>query len=164
MKPDYDITFDVDNLRFRYRIAGIGLHKDKVLLQQVKGLDYWFMPGGRCELGESARDCLKREMGEELNSEVEVGRLVWVAENFFKIDSFSHHELSLFFLVTFPENAPVLKADEILGIDQGGGEIVDVINKWHRLDRLHETMIVPPFLKAGLCNIPAVTAHIVNRE
>jgi hypothetical protein len=51
VKPDYDITFDVDNLRFRYRIAGIVLHNGKILLQQVKGLDYWFLPRGKVRAG-----------------------------------------------------------------------------------------------------------------
>ena len=164
MSPDKDITFDCDNLRFNYRIVGIGLHKGRVILQQVKGRDWWFMPGGRCALGESAADCLKREMAEELNSEVEIGRLVWVAEGFFHLDSRSYHELSLFFLVTFQENSPVLGIDEMHGIDQGDGNTVDVINKWHRLDKLNEVVLYPEFLRLGLRNIPVATEHVIHGD
>jgi hypothetical protein len=103
-------------------------------------------------------------MDEELNSEAEIGRLVWVAENFFKMDSRSHHELSLFFLVTFPEHSPVLETEEINGIDEGDGNIVAVINRWHQLDMLNEVILVPPFLKAGLRNMPRTVEHVVNRE
>jgi 8-oxo-dGTP pyrophosphatase MutT (NUDIX family) len=164
MNPGHDISFDVADLRFRYRIAGIILDKGRVLLQQVKGQDYWFMPGGRCALGESACECLKREIAEELNTGAQVGRLVWVVEGFFKMDSRNHHELCLLFLVNLPAGSPLLAAAEIDGTDIGDGNFVEVVNKWHRLDKLDEITLVPPFLKAGLRNIPGVTEHIVQRD
>ena len=33
----------------------------------------WEFPGGKCEAGESLQDCLKREIREELDCDVEVG-------------------------------------------------------------------------------------------
>jgi 8-oxo-dGTP pyrophosphatase MutT (NUDIX family) len=46
----------------------------KVLL--LSDRDEWDLPGGRIEPGESSYDCLVREVKEELNLDVEVGRLV----------------------------------------------------------------------------------------
>jgi mutator protein MutT len=37
---------------------------------------YWEFPGGKCDSGESHRDCLVRELREELNLTVQLGRLV----------------------------------------------------------------------------------------
>jgi 8-oxo-dGTP pyrophosphatase MutT (NUDIX family) len=38
--------------------------------------DEWELPGGRIEVGESAPDCLAREIAEELSIEVRVGNLL----------------------------------------------------------------------------------------
>jgi 8-oxo-dGTP pyrophosphatase MutT (NUDIX family) len=162
MKPTQDITFTSGDRRFRYRIAGVAIAKGRVLLQQIQGADYWFLPGGRCSMGESAKDCLKREMSEELNSDAEIGRLVWVAENFFKLDSRFNHELSLIFLVTLRTNSPVLDTEESSGVDRDDDNIVAVRNRWHSLNDLKEITIVPPFLRTGLQNIPETAQHVVN--
>lgn len=164
MNPGYDIVYDKDNLRFNYRIVGIGLDKGRVLLQQIAGTDWWFLPGGRSILGEPAQVCLKREMREELNTDVEIGRLVWVAENFFTMNSRSCHELSLFFLMEFARNSPLLEAAEIAGIDGDGEETVSIINKWHRLEDLENVPLYPSFLSAGLNKIPDTTEYIVHRD
>ena len=56
------ITFDHNNSRFTYRVAGVALHAGRVLLNTVQGFDFWFLPGGRCELREAATEALMREM------------------------------------------------------------------------------------------------------
>jgi 8-oxo-dGTP pyrophosphatase MutT (NUDIX family) len=165
MNPDYDIVFDRDNLRFNYRVVGIGLDRGRVLLQQVAGTDWWCMPGGRGTLGEPAGDTLKREMLEELGTDVEIGRLVWVVENFFDMDSRYYHELSLFFLVNFPEDSPVIGLTELQGEDHAiDGGMVSVIYRWHRIEDLEDVPLYPSFLRAGLRKIPDTTEHIVHRD
>ena len=38
---------------------------------------YWEFPGGKCDPGESLTDCLKREILEELSSEITIGEQVF---------------------------------------------------------------------------------------
>jgi ADP-ribose pyrophosphatase YjhB (NUDIX family) len=155
-----DIVFDRGNRRFNYRVVGVAMNKGRVLLQQVKGSDHWFLPGGRGKLGEMAGETLKREMREELNTDIEVGGLVWVVENFFKLNINSYHELSLFFLMKFPDGSQILETDE-LGVEDEGEKL---INKWHCLDALEKTTLFPEFLRTGLQNIPDSPQHIVNAD
>lgn len=75
-----------DSGRVNLRVAGICIVDEHVLLQSDAQIDYWVLPGGRPLLLESSRDALRREMREEIDAEVEVGRLLWTIEDFFEFD------------------------------------------------------------------------------
>ena len=79
------IRFEEGNNCFNYRVVGVAIHENSVLLHQGEGEDFWTFPGGRAEFGETAEQTLKREMQEEIGVEVEVVRLLWFVENFFQL-------------------------------------------------------------------------------
>ncbi|HNX57706.1 MAG TPA: NUDIX domain-containing protein [Spirochaetota bacterium] len=86
------------NRNIRVRVAGIITRDNKVLLiAHKKGREeYWLVPGGGIDYGESARDALIREMKEELSADVLVNDLVFSCDS---IDpSGARHVLNLFFL------------------------------------------------------------------
>ncbi|WP_257535535.1 NUDIX domain-containing protein [Mesobacillus foraminis] len=60
----------------------------------------WSLPGGRVEIAEEAKESIKREFLEELNVDIAVNRLVWIAENFFEYNGIDIHELVLYFSVS----------------------------------------------------------------
>lgn len=60
--------------------AAIIFEGDKLLIAQRKadahlGL-HWEFPGGKLEFGEDPRECLKREIKEELDIDIEVGPII----------------------------------------------------------------------------------------
>src|SRR5215203_431329 len=67
-----------------YRVVGVCVHEDHVLLHREAKDDFWVLPGGRPRSYEVSRDTLVREMAEEISTRVEVLRLLWVVENFFE--------------------------------------------------------------------------------
>jgi 8-oxo-dGTP pyrophosphatase MutT (NUDIX family) len=160
------ITFDEGNLRFNYRIVEIVIDNDRVLLQKVEGQNFWVLPGGRGEFLEPCRETLEREMQEELSTEVKVGRLVWVVENFFTGNDFitgeemSCHELGLYFLMELPDKSSLRSLSEFYGEDEG----FKITFKWHPLNELENIVIYPSFLKTGLNNIPEITEHIFHTD
>jgi ADP-ribose pyrophosphatase YjhB (NUDIX family) len=154
------ITFDRDNIRFTNRIVGIAYDGDRVLLHRAASDDFWAMPGGRAELLETAAETLRREMREEINEDVEVERLVWIAENFFEYGPRSFHEIGFYFLMHLPADSPRRDQPTFLGHE---GDM-PVYFEWHPVAALENLVLYPAFLRTGLKNLPASTVHIVHRD
>lgn len=76
------ITIEYGGTRFNYRVAGVLVRGNMVLLHKEEKDQYWYLPGGRCELMETSVETLVREFREEANATVTVQRLLWVIENF----------------------------------------------------------------------------------
>ncbi len=71
----------------------------KILLCRKKGKDYYFLPGGHVEFGESTEFALKREIKEELSLDIKESELVGGTEHTFTEDGVDRHEINLFFKV-----------------------------------------------------------------
>jgi 8-oxo-dGTP pyrophosphatase MutT (NUDIX family) len=69
------ITFTRGDLRFNYRITGVAICDGKVLLQKPVVDGFWFLPGGRAELQETAEETLRREMSAFTLSDAGLGSL-----------------------------------------------------------------------------------------
>jgi len=149
------------NIPFNYRVAGMALHMEHVLLHMADDTDFWCLPGGRVELGETAAEALLREMQEELDCPVDVGRLVWVMENFFP--GLAHeqiHELGWYFVM----DAPALYQRPLHQPFRGVGVNRKLLFQWHRCDQLADLPLYPAALRTGLRSLPATLTHLVVRQ
>ena len=71
--------------RFNLRVYGILINEKKQILvadEYVRGGLYTKFPGGGLEFGEGTRDCLKRELKEELGIEAEIGDHIYTTDYF----------------------------------------------------------------------------------
>ncbi|MGA9721593.1 MAG: NUDIX hydrolase [Candidatus Binatus sp.] len=156
------IAFERNNWLFDFRVAGIAIHRDHILLLRVEPDDFWFLPGGHVEIGEPADAALVREMREETGLNVEIDRLVWVAENFFTQGGRRHHELGFYYLITPPAKAAQLDVTrEFYGEEENGTQL---IFRWHRLETLANLNLQPSFLKTSLNALPTSITHIVQTD
>ncbi len=62
----------------KIRCRAIISHAGKVLFVQHTGRDFYNLPGGHLDYGEDPRECIERELLEELGVKGEVGRLLYV--------------------------------------------------------------------------------------
>ena len=156
------IRFDQGTRRFNYRVVGVAIHDGSVLLHRADHEAFWTLPGGRAEHGETAEQTLKREMREELETDVDVVRLLWFVENFFEYDGRSYHEIALYFLMQFPENSLPCTSASFDRFDAG----VRLRFKWHLLqaDLLTQLPLFPAFLPQALIELPSTTVHVVQRD
>jgi 8-oxo-dGTP pyrophosphatase MutT (NUDIX family) len=150
------IAYDVGDGRFNYRVAGVAYHDGTVLVQRIDGDDRWFLPGGRVEMSETASVALAREIGEEFGVVPNVGRLLWVVENFFTLGGKNFHELGLYFAIELPDTLP--RQGEFAGLEPS----VTLWNRWVSLNEIGRLPVVPVFLRSALPNPPDRPTHIVN--
>jgi ADP-ribose pyrophosphatase YjhB (NUDIX family) len=154
------ITFDRDNIRFTNRIVGVAFDRDRVLLHRTDDMNFWALPGGRAELLEPSPETLVREMQEEIDTEVQVDRLLWVAENFFEYGPRRFHEIGFYYLMHLPADSPLRDQPSFLGHE---GDM-PVYFEWHPVARLENVVLYPEFLRAGLKSIPDNIVHIVHHD
>ena len=77
-----DILFKNDDFIFSYRVGGILVHNNKILLQRPKNDDYAII-GGHVASMEISAETLKREFEEELHAKIEVDNLMAIGEIYF---------------------------------------------------------------------------------
>lgn len=69
--------------------------------------DKWEFPGGRIDFGETPQDALRRELSEELDLRIKVGRLLHMQTNVY---SNNIHYLVMFYLCTLiSDETPITK-------------------------------------------------------
>ena len=154
---DNMVFFEKNDSRFNFCVRGIAINQGRVLLFNVIGWDWWGLPGGRVEMLEHSDEALKREMREELTTDVKVGRLVWVAENFFKPEKQPYHEIGMYYRMKLPEDSAVFTAEEHTCKDGA----VTLRFRWFPLVDIERLKINSPFLKEGLLHLPRTTRHLI---
>ncbi len=155
------ITITEDRTRFNYRVVGVALDRGRVLLHRAEQDDFWALPGGRVELCELAAQALEREMREELGIAVQVGRLLWVAENFFRYQGIQYHELGLYFLMTLPLDSFALSTENAF---YGAEGELHLVFQWFSLDLLDTLPLYPTFLRNRLRKLSAEIEHIEHHD
>lgn len=157
-----DIDVKNESGVFKYRVIGVLIDEDdRLLIQEIVGNDFYCLPGGRVELGESSEEAIAREMSEELGFEVNVERAYFYLENFFKRkDGRTVHEVSLYFKIT-SKFAP--KEDWEL-VENDKGVLKTLKYKWVKISDLEKYDIRPPFIKEKLLNLSKNFEHIIIHE
>ncbi|MCK1997587.1 NUDIX hydrolase [Psychrobacillus psychrodurans] len=154
-----DISFKTTEGRFNYRVAGLIMKDNKLLIMQDKGQPYFYVPGGRIKMNEKSEDAVKREIQEELGVEVNVNRMLWINENFFKEVTYEEqfHEVCFFYLVELKDNEH-LKGNEFVVDEEGKIHTY----YWKTLDEIKYINLYPQFLREKIADLPLHINHIVE--
>ncbi len=159
---------------FLYRVGGIAVDQGRVLLHRSEFDRFWAIPGGRIGVGETSADALAREMLEETGSDVQVGRLLWVVENFFRFapldqpptDSahIDHHELGLYLEMQLPPE--LTEAEAFTGTELTGTPDEFTLEfRWFPQSSVDQLDIRPRPLRQALSGpLPEGATRLVNRS
>lgn len=155
---EMDTVFKTDNGVFNYRVAGVWIEKDAVLLHKNINDNHWALPGGRVSMMEESKVAVEREFLEELGIQMKTEKFLWSTENFFTHQEEKIHEIGFYYLVSPIETYPY-NPEPFFGIE---GE--RLIYQWIPFEKLEDVSLQPAFLKEALMNVSKKTRHIAIRD
>ncbi len=158
-----DITFKTETVRFVYRVAGIIIHNNKLLVMKDENSPYYYIPGGKVGLQELSADAIKREIREEINIDVKVKRILWIVENFFKDDESGEnfHEIGFYYLLELNDEKIFEKGNEFIMTEGGKHRLVFY---WKPLEEIKDLYLYPLFIKENILKLPNSIKHIVENK
>ena len=90
-----DISFKNGNEKFNYRVCAMMISDGKILAMHDERSPYYYLPGGRVGIGETAEKAVIREVQEEIGITPKIIRPLWLNQAFFTedVDNLRYHEL-----------------------------------------------------------------------
>lgn len=147
-----DISYVTGNEKFNYRVCAIIINDNKILAMHDERSPYYYLPGGRVQMGETAEQAVIREVEEELNITSSIIRPLWLNQSFFNedVDKLNYHEICIYFLMDI-SNTDLLKKGERFTHHEGS-HTLDF--EWLAFNHLGEEHFYPTFLKNDIFNLP----------
>lgn len=157
-----DITFKTQEGKFNYRVCGIIIHNNKILALKDEGGPYYYLPGGRVKLHETASKAILREIKEELHVDAEIERPLWFHQNFFieDITKEKYHEICVYFLIDISKTNLLEKGEKFTLHD--GEKTLNF--RWIDFEKLKTEYIYPTFIKNEIFNLPEKLTILTDYE
>ena len=147
-----DISYKTESGKFNYRVCAVIISDGKILAMHDERSPYFYLPGGRIKMGETAEDAVIREVREELGIIAKIARPLWLNQAFFTedVDHLRYHELCIYFLMDISETDLLERGNEFT-VNEGKKTH---IFEWLDFDQLKEEYFYPLFLKKEIFNLP----------
>lgn len=147
-----DISFKSGNEKFNYRVCAMMISDGKILAMHDDRSPYYYLPGGRVAMGETAEDAVIREVEEELGITPKIVRPLWLNQAFFTedVDHLHYHELCIYFLMDITDTN-LLSRGKTFASNEGHRTHQF---EWLAFDQLKDAYFYPLFLKKDIFNLP----------
>lgn len=149
-----DISFKSDNEKFNYRVCAMIMSDGKILAMRDERSPYFYLPGGRVSMGETAENAVIREVREELGINAKITRPLWLNQAFFTedVDNLRYHELCIYFLMDISETDLLSRGDKFTTTEGNRTHIF----QWLEFGSLKDEYFYPNFLKKDIFSLPDV--------
>ena len=149
-----DISFRSDNEKFNYRVCAMIISDGKILAMHDDRSPYYYLPGGRVTIGETAENAVIREVQEELGVTPKIIRPLWLNQAFFTedVDNLRYHELCIYFLMDITDTDLLTRGKQFTSNE---GHRIHTF-EWLEFERLKDEYFYPLFLKKDIFNLPNV--------
>ena len=148
-----DILFDVDGELFSYRVGGVLIKNNKILL--TKGGEDYSLPGGHVQIGEASSETVIREFKEETGFDVETINVISTYENFFSWDDKKCHQLCIYYKLNMKDETQELIACP---------DTDDTKFMWVDLEKLNNIKLYPLGIAKLITNQTVNNTHYIYKE
>ncbi len=157
-----DISFKTDGARFNLRAAAVIVNNEKLLAMTDERSPYFYLPGGKIALGETAEQAVLRELREELNIEASVIRPLYIAQSFFTEEGSGErfHEICFYILVDCANTALVSRGESFI-INERHHTLEF---EWLDIAGIENEYFYPVFLRKRLRELPKSVEIITEYE
>ena len=147
-----DISFQIEAQKFNYRVCAMIISGNKILAMRDERSPYFYLPGGRVAMGETAEQAVVREVQEELGVTPKIARPLWLNQAFFTedMDSLRYHELCIYFLMDISDTN-LLEKGNVFTLTEG--KHIHTF-EWLEFKRLKNEYFYPTFLKKEIYCLP----------
>ncbi len=139
-----DIVLKHENSKFNYRVCAMMIHNGKILAMKDDRSPYFYLPGGRVMMGETAENAVIREVQEELGITPEIIRPLWLNQAFFteEVDNLNYHELCIYFLMDISKTELLSRGEKFVSNE---GKRTHIF-QWLEFESLKDQYFYPLFL------------------
>ena len=147
-----DISFVTGVGKFNYRACAVIISDGKLLAMHDERSPYYYLPGGRVRMGETAEAAVVREVREELEITAKILRPLWLNQAFFTedVDGLRYHELCLYFLMDISCTDLLSRGERFILPERQHTHTFE----WLPFDRLEKEYFYPLFLKKAIFHLP----------
>ena len=149
-----DISMKIGNDKFNYRVCAMIINDGKILEMHDDRSPYFYLPGGRVNICETAEAAVIREVEEELGITSKIIRPLWLNQAFFTedVDNIRYHELCIYYLMDTSETDLLSRGNSFVVNE---GTRIHMF-EWLDFGRLKNEYFYPIFLKEDIYNLPDV--------
>ena len=147
-----DISFKFGKEKFNYRVCAVMIANGKILAMHDERSPYYYLPGGRVAMGETAEAAVIREVQEELGITPRIARPLWLSQSFFTedVDGLNYHEICIYYLMDIT-GTDLLSRGEVFTSKEGSRTHTF---EWLEFERLKDEYFYPLFLKKDIFTLP----------
>lgn len=159
-----DILFKKDDFIFSYRVGGILIYNDKILLQKPLKDDGYSLIGGHVAIGETTEETLIREFKEEIHADINIVSLFAIGEVFFTWGKKPCHQISLYYKIKLSNLESIPIDSNFKGYDEVGNKRRNMDFCWIPLEKLKEIKVYPKELISNIVENKNGVIHFISNE
>ena len=156
------IKIKTNDYNFKFRVSGLIIKENKLLLVDMDDSGFLCLPGGYVELGETTEEAIKRELLEEVGINFSTTKYLGMVENYF-INKFSKkiHEISIYYPMS-PKDK--IDTTDFTIIENDKGKKIKLDFKWIDINNIDNYDVRPSFLKEQISTNDLEFNHLIFNQ
>ena len=146
-----DVKVKADNIKFKFRVSGIIIEDNKVLVDRYDDKSYC-LPGGYVNVGETSEEAIIRELKEEIDLDFIIDSFVGVDECFFNNRKGVRTQAIDFYYKMSFKNKDDINNIDYDRVEDDHGKIVNHHFTWIDLNEVNNNLIRPEQIKDVIVN------------